>query len=385
MTLALAALALFQPQIDPPRLRTILPNEATILVEPVKGDTISVQLWASAAGAEDTAETHGLRHLLEHLMVKGPNKDLGPRLEARGCLLRARTFRDAMQFEITVPEGELALALSTVKALLQPLKVTEQEIAAEALVMEKEQLFREPNELLSAAAWQVAYGSQGLDTFGDIEVIRSATPEGLQNVRKAHFSASNLTLVITGPVGLDAATREAKSILGELPKAAAKSTRPREMGKAGRVEIDPYGEARAVPVPPYDSVQTVSVLAAAMAIGTELERCFVTYTPSKTNGLIILGRTEYDVGLGLFIDDVSAAQAQNMFGTGKQLARFWVDRQLRDASGIGGLRGLLMSQSASHRPERMLEAIDAMRMEDFTAAIQAFKKESAVTVVGLGR
>lgn len=383
--LVLAALALFQPQIDPPRLRTILPNEATILVEPMKGDTISVQLWASAAGVEDTPETHGLRHLLEHLMVKGPDKNLGERLEARGCLLRARTLRDAMQFEITVPEGELALALSTVKELLQPLKVTAQEIESEASVMEKEQVFRDTNESISAAAWKVAYGSLGLNTFGDIEVIRAATPEGLQDVRKAHFNASNLTLVVVGPVGLDAATRDAKAILGDLPKGTAKASRQREIGKPGRVEIDPYGEARAVPVPAYDSLQTMAVLAAAMAIGTELERCFVTYTPSRSGGLIIIGRTEYDVGLGLYIDEISTAKSQSMFGMGKQLARHWVTRQLRSASGIGGLRGLLMSQSASHSPERMLEAIDAMRMEDFTGAIESFKKENAVIVVGMGR
>src|SRR5437763_1308721 len=93
-----AGLSLLSSQVQPPRLRTVLPNQATILVEPVaNAHMISLQLWASSRGVEERAETHGLRHLLEHILALGPKRDIDQRLESVGGSLRAKTFRDATQ------------------------------------------------------------------------------------------------------------------------------------------------------------------------------------------------------------------------------------------------------------------------------------------------
>src|SRR5688500_7954220 len=94
----LAPLCLLQVPIQqPPRLRTVLPSGAIVLVERMPAATsLSVQLFASARAVPESKQTHGWRHLLEHLVARGPKGDIDARLESQGAFMRARTLRDAM-------------------------------------------------------------------------------------------------------------------------------------------------------------------------------------------------------------------------------------------------------------------------------------------------
>src|SRR5688500_3617518 len=98
-------------QDESPRLRTVLPNGAIILAERMpSAPTVSVQLFASSKRVPETAETHGRRHLLEHILAKGPKKNLDTRLESSGAFLEAFTHRDAMQLGVTCGPGRLNMA-----------------------------------------------------------------------------------------------------------------------------------------------------------------------------------------------------------------------------------------------------------------------------------
>jgi len=57
-------------------------------------------------------------------------------------------------------------------------------------------------------------------------------------------------------------------------------------------------------------------------------------------------------------------------------------RQLRDASGVAYLRGLLLCQGESYRPETLVQAIDALTPKQFEDGLAAFKTEKAVIAVG---
>src|SRR4051812_48412530 len=82
-------------QEEPPRLRTIFKNGAVLLVENLpQAKYVSVQLFASDKHLPDTPETHGYRHLLEHLALKGPKRDLDLQMERQGVFFLGRTLRD---------------------------------------------------------------------------------------------------------------------------------------------------------------------------------------------------------------------------------------------------------------------------------------------------
>jgi hypothetical protein len=376
-------LSLLTSQTQPDRLRTILPNESVILVEPVANSRIiSLQLWASARGVEERSETHGLRHLLEHILVLGPKRDLDYRLESVGGSIRARTYRDATQIEVDVPVGQMELGLRAISEMLQPVQTTPDQIATEARIIDQEMGLLSDDALLSGAAWRQAFGDAALDPLGDLEVIRHATPADLEAIRRRQFAAQNLVFVISGPVGLDDTTSMARRILGPLPSMTRYQARERTAGAGGQITAKAFGEARAAVVSRYDSMKTVSALAAALSVASRLDDCYVTYTPTTQNGLVILGRTDSKGGLGAFIDGLNEGKMGDLFSHGKTLATGWVQRQMRSPIQIGGIRGLLLSQNVGARPEMMLETIRLMSFNDFKAGVKSLQRPSAVEVEG---
>lgn len=373
---------------ESPRLRTRLGNGAIVLAERMPGaHTLSVQLFASSNRVEETPDTHGRRHLLEHLVAEGPGRKLDQRLESNACVLLARTHRDATQFEVTGNGGSLDLALSAIGTILQPLKIDQGRIDVEAGVLSQEIAIQPDSGRLSSAAWSAAYGAEGLDPLGNLESIRGATPAALLDLQTRQFAPNGLVLVISGPIDLDQATKAASKVLSGLKGNIAFATASkRGKGSPGRMESQgTYGEARGALVKDYKDPGTVASLAVALAIAGQFEQSFVTYTPSVHNGLVIIGKTDDNSGLGLKIDAMSLGSVSELFPLGKLMAKAWVERQLRTPSGSAYLRGLLLSQGEAHSPELMLEAIDRMTIDDFRSAFARFCKENAAIAVGVKR
>ncbi len=377
----LAAIAIAAPAIqDPPRLRTVLENNAVILVEPMpKEPVISVQLFASARYIPETEATHGYRHLLEHVLMRGDGS-LDRKLESQACFMKAATLRDAMQIDLTVGPNQLQLGLDTLATLLRKPSFTQDRLDRELRVMRNEFAMVDSPMALSSAAWKCAYGEAGLDPMGTFDSIYRATPEKLTEVFDRQFAAEGLALVIAGPVNLDKATQMAKALLAPRPKSKFAVPDLKRAGKAGRETAESSGEARGAIVPSFKMPQTVAALAASLAISSELAGCFVIYTPSDRAGLVLIGRTESSSGLGAFID--SLQRPADLYPRGRAMARQWVERQLQTPQGVGFLRGLLLCQGQSNRPEMMLQALDAMTQKQFEEGVQALTAGTAAVSVG---
>lgn len=364
---------------QPPRLRTILPNGATILVERVPGASrVWTRLFLSARGADETPVTHGLRHLLEHLVATGRDGTLDARLEKEGAFLTPQTLRDATEFDCDAPAGKLDLALGALGEMLSLRSLQAGDIAREAGIVRQEGALMEPSGRFAAAAWRVAYGDAGLAPFGDLDIIRAAAPGTLAALHRRLCVGPNLVVVVAGDVDLDKATAAAAGIVRAAPKQEG-SFALRPAGKGGEGEGDAYGEARALPVPSYDEPRTVAALAAALAIGSELDDAFVTYTPSRRPGLVVLGRTGEETGLDA---RVAAADPAALWGRGKLLVAGWLRRQTGDPGANASLRGLLLAQSVDAAPDRMRDAVSALTYGQFAAAVDAFKGPGAVRVRG---
>ena len=380
--LSLFAFALAQqlPEIErAPRLRTILPNGATVLVERVpNASRVYARLFLSARGAEDAPATHGLRHLLEHLVATGRDGRLDERLEREGAFLSPQTLRDAIEFDCDAPGGKLGLALGALGEMLSLRPLAQEAIVREVGVVRQEGALQTPSARLSAAAWRVAYGDAALAPFGDPETMRRATPAALADLHRRLCAGPNLVIVVAGDVDLDKATAAAASVVRTAPRLEARfGARPE--GKGGQEEADAYGEARALPVPAYDSPRAVAALAVALALASDVETGFVTYTPSGRPGLVILGQTGENSGLAARVDGADAA---SLWGRGRLLVRLWLQRQTADPGASASLRGLLLAQSPDYSPDRMREAIEGMTFKGFEAALAALKGPGAVRVVG---
>lgn len=380
--LALALATALIAQDDPPRLRTLCPNGAAVIVERMpKEPMISVQLWSSARLVRENKAQHGYRHLLEHLLVRGDGQ-LDRKLETAGCYLRARTFRDAMQIEINVGPRQLDLAIQALNGFLKPLIVDQVRIDREIRVMREEFATYDDASRLSAGAWKQAFGDQGLDPFGDLEVLAKATPEDLAAIQRKEFYSENLVLSIAGPVDIKEATRLGTSLIGIKQGSTRATEADLPTGVPGRIEVDGFGEGRAAIVAGYDRPLTAGALAMALSVASEVDGSFVTYTPSDRQGMITVGQTERQSGVGLKLDSLQEQDLVLHFIRGKIMAKNWVNGFLRTAQGTAYLRGLLLVQGHGNRPESLLTSLDNLTMNQFRASAALFSKSNAVTVVG---
>lgn len=383
MIVALAALVSgVVAQEESPRLRTLLPNGVALIVERMpEARPLSVQLFASARGVEETPQTHGWRHLLEHLILKGKDGTLDDRLEAEGVFFVGRTYRDAMQIEFTGRPTKLGAIIDAVSELLQPLKTTPEAIAKEAAVMGEEFAALSDSTRLSRTAWDAAFGEQALDPFGTLETMAKATPEGIEALRARHFTPANLVVAVCGAVDPERVTADLRARLEDLEGPAVEAKPPRKGGSGRREADDAFGEVRGARV--EGLTEAGAALCAAYGIASRLTDAFVTYTPSVGEGLVLVGRTDANNTVGVAIDAMTEGDEAAVFAVGKALAEQWVRGLLARPGGSAYLRGLLMAQSAAARPEMLLEAVRRTGWPEFRAAIARFKRDHAAIAVGV--
>jgi hypothetical protein len=313
---------------------------------------------------------------LEHLLAKGTKGDLDLRLETAGGFLNAHTLRDATQFEITLPPDKLKLGLDALTETMQMRPIGADEIKREANVIAQEAALREPEDRMAGAAWMEAYGEDGLDAFGDLDVIQHATQSELAEIHHKMYVGSNLVVSVAGDVDVDKTTRMVTDMLSAIPKGSDPIDPSRGDAKTGTALFSGHGSAMAAAVPSVRNPRTAWALAAGMAVAASLPHSFFTYTPTTRNGLIVVGQT---------VDgDVSKcfqnADAASMMIHGRALVRAWVASQLGDPSSLASFRGMLLVQSAGLKPETILENVNTMSLDEFKRGLQAFSPERAVDV-----
>lgn len=379
--LGLALLATPAAQ-DSPRLRTLLANGATVLVERFpQAKTLSVQLFVGSRGINESAETHGHRHLLEHLLLKDRDRPL----EQHGIFFTGRTYRDAIQFELTGKTGQLEVMLRAAADLLAKPNIDQAAVDRERSIMAEEFALVPDHQRLSRTAWEAAFGRDGLDPFGTEDGLKLATPASLIDLHKKLFRPAQIVIVVAGNVELKPTTEALRAILEDLPADDEPNPAPQRSGHPARGEAtDAFGEVRGALVNGLNE-DTAATLCAAYALATWIEGAYVTYTVSNTGGLVLVGRTEANNSLGTSIDQLGDAELAFLYPIGKTLARSWINDQLATPSGSASMRGLLLAQASHLRPESLVEGFDQVGWSAFRAAVEKFRRDQAVIAVGVKR
>lgn len=347
---------------DIPRLRTILPNGLTLLAERMPAPYLSAQVWMAAVPGQETALTHGYRHLLEHIMARVDGGKWDQQIESFGGVLEAETSREGTSFRIRLPKSQLPVALNCLAAILQERTISADEVKREARAIYNEGALRSSFTKRVSLAWTKYYGEQGLDPFGDPDLLANAAPKSLEDLWSQMLNPARMAITVVGDVDIDNVTDQLKrKFAGIEARSAAKPVTMKVLDVTGV----PTGIWVAKVGSPVD-VSTAAALAAGLAIASELPDSFISYSPIKTDSLVIVGTNEEGT-------DRLDIDPDDLFELGKRLARRWVDRQLRDPYQAAALRGRLLAQSSGLRPELMLDNIDKLSRADFVAAFNQFK------------
>lgn len=366
--------------IETPRLRTKLSNGSVIFVEKMTGPALSVCLQASSKGAQDTASTHGFRHLLEHILAKGPDKELDRRLEAEGLYLTASTTRDAMRFQIDGPAEKLSSAINAIEELLKPLRTSPEEVSRECDIIERELSIRDPWQAVVENCWQkefenTADAAYALSSDGSLESMRAASPEALESLRSRHFNPKNLVVTICGDIDVNKSTESVRKVLTTTRTTSARSLYLHREG-VGNFHSLPSTQnfgavARFVRIEGLGKPESLAFIAAAMMLTNEIDGAKLFYTPSLgPSVLTVIAPSES--GFEEIIENRNSDFDQELRDKGQAFLTHWLAAQFRMTHSNALMRAILLSDGFDIKPEILLANSTAISTEEFRKALEAF-------------
>lgn len=350
-----------------------LPNGATFRVEEVaNSETVTVALYASEASLPMDGGTPGTRHLLEHLIAKGPDGLIDTKLESVGLSLTAFTERDGTGFVIMGPASQVVLAVESLRDLLEPLNIADEMLATEMKILDQEWALRSAYEPFLDKAWDGLFDPRVQSVFGDLKQMRQFKPTQLQNAGEAMMASGGLSVFVRGNVDASVVSLRLTEVLDAAPLGQV-AWRPRgfveTIGKKDTVQGK--GVARAVVAAGLDRPMTLARLGTALAFKW-LEPGFeVVYEPSFDRGPILLYGREGGAFRALDKYDRSA------LGEIAPLVRLQALRLVSDLERESPVLGTLMAKKLRQAPafemSRLRSTARGLTEDEIWLAIQDWK------------
>jgi predicted Zn-dependent peptidase len=210
LLLLLTATAWGTPSVS----RFQLANGLQVIVERVPNAPLTaVEVWVRVGVAQETAETSGVAHLLEHLLFRGavglPPDALDSAFENAGGVLDAFTERDWTRFRASVLPDRWREPLQTLlRSLLAPA------LPADALEKERHLILRDEYALHHADpirparyalfAEQFPQHPYGLPLLGHPDTLARLDIEAIRRFHDAHYHPDRMVVVVVGAVETDA-------------------------------------------------------------------------------------------------------------------------------------------------------------------------------------
>lgn len=231
---------------------------------------VTIVLAVKVGTADETPETSGWLHLLEHgLLFRQSHLTAGNRLfriiSQYGFYYNARTEQDLMFFEISLPADHLELGLGLLKEVVFTFNLTEESLEQEKSVLLKElaEYSRQPEKVGLAKVYELAFPESGyaLPVFGNGEVISRAGLPDLKDLYQKYFRPDNAALVVVGEVKPENLREVARQIYSDLRSGGGRSARPdlsRKFPDSSplvelRMKVSETYIMAGLPAPEYDS------------------------------------------------------------------------------------------------------------------------------------
>jgi predicted Zn-dependent peptidase len=228
----MAAKVPYQPEI------TVLDNGVSLLNAPSSSRNSGVFLIVRAGSRDETTETSGLAHYLEHMFFKGTErrpttKIISREIDRLGANTNAYTDTEEVAYFAEGPATAMhELADVICDMLSRPLFAAE-EVERERNVVLQELSMRlsDPDGWIWDRLGTVAFGGNqpmSWSAAGFPAVIQKATREQLTEYHRAFYAPKSMCLVIAGGAALT--EEEALNLLSDIPRG---KPRPRKKAKWG--------------------------------------------------------------------------------------------------------------------------------------------------------
>lgn len=190
-----------------------LANGLTIATDRMDSvETVSVGVYVGAGTRQETAETNGVAHLLEHMAFKGTTtrsaRDIAEQIEAVGGQMNAHTGREQTAYYVKLLKEDLELGVDIIADILLNSTFAPDELERErgVILQELGQVEDTPDDVIFDRFGETAYPGQavGRPILGQAGIIETLPREALVSFCKRHYGASQMVLCAAGKVDHDA-------------------------------------------------------------------------------------------------------------------------------------------------------------------------------------
>lgn len=239
-----------------------LPNGLkVVLVEKRASGLINAVIGFDAGTKDETPETSGLAHVLEHyLLLRGDGSRVGPEtgldLQGHGAYINAKTGQDYTLFETSLPSEFADFGLQSLKSTVFEVKWDETDLEKEKKVILEEisQVQDDPIRLATTLIYENLFQGHpyGRPLFGSPGVITGLTTQQLEEFHNRLYVPSNGILAVVGDFNLAEMEERVKSVFGGIPAGSVSPFRP---------------EKAARPDKPIDLERTLDIQEAYLILG----------------------------------------------------------------------------------------------------------------------
>jgi len=210
-----------------------LPNGLKVLIHPMPDVGVATaDIWIGSGAADETPQLAGVSHFLEHMLFKGTHKRLPGEMDqlVEGCggILNAGTSKDFTHYYMTVPAEQVATAIDALGDAITSSTLEVREFEKERGVILEEISRKEdsPYGFLFEKLYETAFaaGPYRHSVLGTRASILALSRDRMWEYYRAHYSPSNMLLVVAGDVNSEtvlAAAAEAFGQFGGAGKPAA--------------------------------------------------------------------------------------------------------------------------------------------------------------------
>ncbi len=207
-----------------------LPSGLTIVVEPmISTRTAAIGVWVGVGARDESPESAGISHFLEHLLFKGTETlsaiDVSQAIDRVGGDINAFTSKEYTAYYCRLPARHSSTGIDllgdivTAPALRDDDIESERQVILEELAMDDDS----PEDVVHRAFGSAVFGDHplGWDTAGDRASVCGLTADAVRSFHRAHYVTENTVVAVAGAVDPDEVVDEVTKAFDRLPSGSA--------------------------------------------------------------------------------------------------------------------------------------------------------------------
>lgn len=205
---------------------TTLSNGLQVIIrEDHRSPMVMTQIWYKVGSSDESGNTTGISHVLEHMMFKGtskvPNDEFSRLSRIYGGSVNAATFTNYTNYYQLYPKAYFPMALELESDRMNNLLLRKKDFEPEIKVVMEERRQRTDDNPRSLAFEHFKWISYPTSHYrqpviGHMKHLQNISLEDVKQWYQKWYSPNNAILVIVGDVNAESALRQVQKYFGDI-------------------------------------------------------------------------------------------------------------------------------------------------------------------------